>query len=316
MLKCLFTAGFIFMKKILYIGLITLVALLSSWTPTKTFASAISSQKINSIIKIESINELPKIHPQETIVFFDIDDTLLDFPYMLGSRAWRKYITQATTNSDKNWHDILSLFLARHHPLIPVEPKTVQVVNDLQALGYAVCGLTARERDIWYDTPTLGIDSLTINQLKSIDIRFDHSAFEKQYPEFAIHPEYFEGVFFVNTETKGIYLKHLLEKTAQRPQKIIFIDDKLSQVESVAAALNELQIDNECYWYCATEEKALKFNSFIANIQLYYFWMSQGQEILSDENARLLSQQFPDIDEEVYLQAVLKSLTLPAEFGK
>ncbi len=292
-----------------FVIIVTLLLCLSIGKHTLLSATP-TTQTSHSIIKIDSINELSSDHPKETIFLFDIDDTLIDFPYMLGSKAWRKYITQVTKEADKNWHDILSLFLAQKHPMITVEPATAHLVKDLQAQGYAVCGLTARERNLWYATLTEGIDLLTIKQLESVDIQFGNGIFETLYPDLAQDSEYYHGVFFANTDTKGEYLIKILKAASIRPKKIVFVDDKLGQVESVASALTELQIDHECYWYCATDDKAAKFNSFIANIQLYYFWISSGQEMLSDDEAEMIGNQYPGQDDDYYLQKVL----MPSKF--
>ena len=241
------------------------------------------------------------------VVLFDIDDTLIDFPYMIGSKAWRKYLLQATKGSDRNWNDFFTLFLVKNLKVTTMEPATNQLVQDLQNKGYSVCGLTARERKKWYDTPTVDVDILTIEQLKEANIIFDDEAFTKMYPGMAQDSEYFQGVFFADTDLKGDYLKRILENSnaSEKPKKIIFIDDKLNQVESVDSVLNAFKIDHEGYWYCATDEKAKKFNPLIANIQLYYLWISKGKDILSDEEAEIIAKQSPDKDAEYYLRTLL-----------
>lgn len=258
--------------------------------------------------EIRSILEVPKAHPQDTIVFFDIDDTLIDSPYMLGSKGWRAYIVENTKHLDQEWHDMFTLFLARKYPILGVESTTSQLVRELQSRGYAVCGLTARERQIWYDTPTEGVDLLTIQQLEAAGIHFDSDALMLLYPDLMCAPEYFQGVFFADLEIKGEYLKKLFGNTPpdfRLPKKIVFIDDKLKQVDSVSSALSELEIEHECYWYRATDAKAERFNPLIANIQLYYFWISEGQEILSDQEAEVRAQQHPERKADYYLQALL-----------
>ncbi len=97
----------------------------------------------------------------------------------------------------------------------------------------------------------------------------------------------------------------LFKDAPQLPQRVIFIDDKQSQVESVAAVLHQLGIDHECYWYTATDDKARKFDPLIANIQLYYFWTSGAKRVLSDEEALSIAEQYPEKNAEYYLQSVL-----------
>lgn len=54
------------------------------------------------------------------------------------------------------------------------------------------------------------------------------------------------------------------------PVKIIFVDDKLSQVESVDTALTKLGIPHQCYVYLATDKKAKAFDPLITNSTLLF----------------------------------------------
>lgn len=274
---------------------------------TNLFAATIPSNSNHDvhIVKIESLNQIAE--STQAIYLIDLDDTLFDFPYMLGSKAWRKYITSATKEDlTENWHDLFSLFIARNHPLETVEAVTKQFILNLQATGNVVFGLTARERERWYDTPVDGIDRMTISQLKSVGINFNDECLVNAYSWLTNSPEFYEGVFFADLDSKGDYLLKLFKDAPELPKKVIFIDDKLSQVESVAAALSQLGIDHECYWYVATDKKASKFDPLIANIQLYYFWISGGERIISDEEAATIAEQHPERNAEYYLQSLLK----------
>lgn len=261
----------------------------------------------NTMIRIESLAEISDLQPAGTFYFFDIDDTLIDSPYMLGSKAWRKYMSEVTKRETIcNWHDLFSLYVALNHPLNTVESITAPFIKELQEKGYVVFGLTARERKKWYDTPAEDIDLLTANQLRSLGIVFKTDNLDSIY-DYLIHsPEHFQGIFFADIEPKGGYLLKLFKEARKLPRKVIFIDDKQSQVESVAEALDELGIDNECYWYCPTDKKNQDFDPLVANIQLYYFWTSRAEHILSDSMARAIAQKNPDKAAEYYLQHLLE----------
>jgi Protein of unknown function (DUF2608) len=267
-------------------------------------ASSIAASEV-TYTKINSMSEISTSFPNDTIIFFDIDDTLFDSPYMLGSKAWRRYIVQETKNSDQNWHDIFTLFLSRVLKVMTIEPATNQLIENLQKKGYGVCALTSRERNMWYNTPIPSIDLLTIKQLESANIRFDSEAFTNKYRELAKDSEYFGGVFFANTDLKGDYLRRILTNVPH-PKKIVFIDDKLSQVESVASTLSKLGIDHNCYWYCATDDKSSKFNPLIANIQLYYLLISNGCQVISDQEAEIIAKKQPEKDAASYFEAILE----------
>lgn len=265
-------------------------------------------RQVSGIFQIDSLGQISKDHPEQTLFLFDLDDTIFDFPHMLGSKAWRKYIAEATQEIDAsvNWHDIFSYFITQNHPIVSVEEITSNFISNLQQHGHIVCGFTSRERNLWYDTSQPSVDLLTVNQLNSLNIDFDKGELEKRFPDLAKNSEYFQGIFFANIEPKGNFLWHLLNNTALLPQKIVFIDDKPSQVESVSATLDQLGIANECYIYTATNQKAKRFDPLIANIELYYFYLSDGKETLSDQEALQIAQENPDKDAPYYLKAAME----------
>lgn len=263
-------------------------------------------QTVASVSHIHSLAEVQVTHPEKTLFLLDLDDTVFDFPHMLGSRAWRGYIRQAAQKIDnsRNWHDVLSHHLTTNYPVKTVEGMTSQFVKDMQAKDYVVCGFTSRERTAWYDTPQKDVDVMTTDQLNSVGIDFNNNALQNTYPYLALDAEYFSGTFFCNIEPKGNFLTHLFQDAPERPTKVVFIDDKISQVESVATALKALGIPYESYCYGATNAKAAAFNPLFANIQLYHFY--QASEIISDEEAALIAQEHPEKDAEFYLRAVLE----------
>lgn len=258
------------------------------------------------VFHIESLSSINN-QPPKTLFLLDIDDTIFDSFSMLGSKAWRRYIVEATKKIDptENWHDIFSYALAQKHPLRAVEKITSTFVQDLQSKEMIVCGFTSRERKLWYDMFQEGVDVLTVKQLSSVNVNFNNGSLEKHHPDLAKNSEYFNGVFFANIEPKGNYLLHLFKSSSSFPEKVIFIDDKLSQVESVASALAKLGIPHESYLYSATDKKGKIFNPLIANIQLYYFYDSNGEKALSDEQAQLIAVSNPEKDADFYLKEAL-----------
>jgi len=245
------------------------------------------------VISIDSLNQVNLPATTNTLIFFDIDDTLIDSPTMLGSKMWRKHILEALPhNALNNWHDRLSLYLAEHYPITTVEASTSLFIKELQQEGYAVYGLTARERNKWYDTPRSGIDQLTVTQLDAVDINFHQTLI---FPSsIAVHQnsEYFQGVLFANTDLKGDFLKQVFAKATALPENVVFIDDKLSQVESVSETLEALGIKADCYWYRAIEEKSSCFNPLLADIQLYYFM--HLDLLIPDDEASHIAKNKPD----------------------
>ncbi|PJD94454.1 MAG: hypothetical protein CK425_11430 [Parachlamydia sp.] len=256
------------------------------------------------VISIDSLSQVKLPPASQALIFFDIDDTLIDFPTMLGSKMWRKHIVEATSqDTSNNWHDRFSLYLAQHCPVTTVEPSTSSYIKDLQKQGYTIYGLTARERHKWYDTPCPDVDQLTVSQLNSVDIDFNQLSMLPHTEAIIQNSEYFQGTLFANTDLKGDFLKQLFENASSLPEHVVFIDDKLSQVESVSETLEALGIKADCYWYRAIEVKSNSFNSLLADIQLYHL-MHFGL-FLNDEQAAYIAENEPDFP---WLAAVLNNL--------
>lgn len=268
----------------------------------------VSANVTPQVFHIESLSQIRDNQNANTLYLFDLDDTVLDSFSMLGSKAWRRYIVDSAKKHDntENWHDIFTYDFALSYPVQAVENITCSFIKDLQNKKFVVCGLTARERNLWYQTPHNGVDILTVNQLAAVDVHFNNGSLEDKYPELAKDSEYFGGVFFSNLDSKGDFLLHLFETDFPRPEKIVFIDDKLSQVESVANALAKLGILHESYFYTATDKKGKVFDPLIANIQLYYFYESNGEKILSDEDAKMIAASHPEKDADYYLKAAIE----------
>lgn len=265
--------------------------------------------------KIDSLAQILPSEVKPTFYLFDIDETLIDSPYHLGSKTWRRDLRAKTKNlKECNYHDLFTWELAKKWPVHTVEKNTSAFLQELLDQGHLVCCLTARERTFWYDTPTENVDGVTIQQLLSVDIDLDLPLLNRLYPTLAKAPEYYKGVFFADQETKGDYLKTLLKNCPSLPAKVIFLDDKQEQVASVAEALAELGIPYTCYWYCATDKKVPDYDPLLSSIQLYYFWLSGGTEIYSDAEAEEIARKFPHKTAEFYLEAVfnqVKQLTAP-----
>lgn len=277
--------------------------------PVSPIATMPSSPTLSTVQEVQSLHDIPLTFVCNTLVLCDLDDTLFDTPYnhMVGSKKWRAYISEAAKNIDPliNWHDHFSLFLAtQKYPLQTIEATTSHFIRELQQ-DYVVCGLTARERNKWYDLSHKGIDVLTTRQLNAVSIDFNNLKLETTYPALSRDMEYYQGTFFANTDLKGEYLLKLLRETSDIPH-ILFIDDKRGQVESVHAALTQLQIPHTCFLYTASETKAKGFNPLIANIQLHAFYTSGGKQILSDDQAARVAQSNLDKSAEEYLRETIE----------
>ena len=81
-----------------------------------------------TIIESNHMDDIRQYLDQKTLVLFDMDDTLTDSPYFLGSGLWRQYVRQKIPEHEqafgpiipgKNLHDLFSFYIAKKWPVQP-----------------------------------------------------------------------------------------------------------------------------------------------------------------------------------------------------
>lgn len=231
------------------------------------------------IVEIQDINKiLPAIEAQNTLVLIDMDDTLTDSTIMLGTGTWRKSLrdpnskhTETLKKLDllerkEELHDWMTHFVATKVPVKPVENDFPRIVKELQEESVPVFVFTARGKKKWYSTEIQGIDTLTDTQLQQAGYSFQDSILPSEWQN--LDPAiYGNGVLYTSPIKKGVFLKNLLESTGYRPAKIVFIDDKRDQLESVEKAAEELGIPYIGFWYTRADKEHQNFNENITMVQ-------------------------------------------------
>lgn len=277
------------------------------------FSSIFITQFLHAeIYEITQIEDVRPYITERTLCLFDIDDTLIDNPISLGSPPWRSWIKSKVANSSAPFvmYDALTLYIAKNTPYKAMEPTTAKLILDLQQSGTPVFAFTARGRTQWYTTDIEGVDRFTHEQLNHAGIDFKKTQIPQEL--LSLESIYFnDGIIFAQHIKKGDLLKHLFKDLSYFPPLIIFIDDKLDQVQSVEAAVKEAGIPFIGFWYRRSESDRANFNPHAANIQLETLLL--GGEIVTDEEAILMAQlkserdpahDFKQILEEVNLQQI------------
>lgn len=257
----------------------------------------LSSYLQAEIIEVTHIDEIRPYVTQEALCLFDIDDTLICNPFSLGAPQWRSWVKpKLPKHADFVLYDALTLAIAKKAPYIAVEPTTAKLITDLQKEEIAVLGFTARGRSEWYSTTVEGVDRFTKAQLKQAGIDFSQTSeiFNSLNPIY-----YCSGIIFAKHTAKGELFSQLFQELSSFPL-ILFVDDKLENVQSMQAALKD-KIPFVGIWYHRAETA---FDPLVATVQLEY--LLEKSEILNDEQAQALV--LPGRDPEVYLKEIIKQL--------
>jgi hypothetical protein len=215
----------------------------------KKSADAIASSSVAmsahaQIIESNSIEDVKKFIEPETLFILDYDNVLIEGKTDYGFDAWFCAMMNKLADNGLSMADAKAKLLPiyekyqRSAAIQPVEACTSSLIENLKNSGYNVMILTVRSLCL--------IDSV-FKQLKSVNIDIEHEAI----PEAGINStlsklgsKYVNGILFCDGYYKGPALKaFLLGKPELKINKIVFVDDKLKNVESVKVAAQELGLN-------------------------------------------------------------------------
>ncbi|MBN4067431.1 DUF2608 domain-containing protein [Simkania negevensis] len=217
---------------------------------------------------IESVKEY--IDDGDTLVVFDLDQTVFETAQALGGDEWFYHALQREQERGVPFEEALQTILTKytHFQMVvkmqPVESVTSELIKELQEAHTPIISLTTRGYEVIRGT---------MKHLKGMDIDFsvtapscpnciqDHVFMQKE-PIF-----YHKGILFTAGDNKGLVFEQLLTHTHYLPKKVVFINDKLSPLESLGHACQKLGIDFVGLRYGYLDEKMKNFNMELADIQ-------------------------------------------------
>lgn len=204
---------------------------------------------------------------KDTLVIFDIDNTVLEPTTYWGSDQWFYFLidelqeknnfskSAALHSAEQIWNRTQS-----HITTHPVEENTPALIENLQKKGISIMALTARSH---------AIAAITKQQLLNNRVNFAFNA-TKNLGLVSIDDNaiYDEGILFQGEgNDKGKTLIKFLAKFNLRPPKIVFIDDKLKNVENVNKALEEIHgLKHIEFRYGYSDKAVADFNSIKSEI--------------------------------------------------
>lgn len=241
----------------------------------------------SAIHEISNMEEILPYVDAKTWLVFDIDNTLIEAKQMLGSDQWYSHQVMEMQKipqeqKERRAHELRALFKKVQviADMQPVEAITPQLLEDLQKRGNTLMALTAR-----YPKTLV---SITMKHLKESKIDFKKTAPHQEKIDFYLQDpvKYRSGVLFVGDNNKGKAFVAFLKRSAVKPEKIIFVDDKQKHVENMGQALEELNINYEGFRYSHADEKVNNFDPKIADLQKNFL-----QQVLSDSDARAILEK-------------------------
>ncbi len=254
-------------------------------------------QEIDSFKEVNTI--LENVDPQ-TLVIFDIDDTLLA-PENIQFQSWflnsekgnlfEKKVTEYV-DTKKNPREHFKKLVAkemRDSQNIIIEPFIADIIKDLENRKIKTVALTS------VNTGSMGGDIIPslpqwrYEKLKNKRIDFSPSfgdqeiVFEHMTSKAERHPVFYKGILLTDTFSKGAVLGAFLDRVNWKPRKVIFFDDKLKLLTSVQEEMKKRNIPFQGYVYKGAQHLPHEINDEILEIQLQH--LKDHDEFLNDKDA-------------------------------
>lgn len=248
-------------------------------------AAVVSLSSQAAIFEIKNMRDAVEGVGKNTLVVFDIDNTILQTAQTLGSVQWADWYQrelvkqglpsdQAGELSTREWVRINRVSKSQL-----VEAVTPNIIRNLQLRGIRVLALTARPVSFVLQTQ---------RDLPQFGIHFGQSwpkgtRFQSPFQGAA----YASGVLFAGqTNSKGAVIREFLRQNNLRPTAIRFVDDKRKYVDSVDQAMQAAGIPYVGYRYGGADVRVNSFSPSLAAFTHSYF--KRMGIILSDAQARRL----------------------------
>ena len=234
-------------------------------------------------ITSKDITEINKHIDKDTLVVFDLDNTLIKNTQTLGSDEWFYHHLQrmkadghTPANSLAKTVELYNKIQSRSKAVL-VEPVASKIVAKIQKDTPNVIALTSR---------SYILKDATISQLNSVNINFNkgigkHKFFSATPPLDSV--KFYHGIGFTEDKDKGRCLKDMLEQENLIFSKIVFIDDKIKNVKSLEKMANASNIEYVGIHYTYVNPKMKGLDLEVAAIQEELM-----ESIISDEEAKIL----------------------------
>ena len=246
------------------------------------FTAVVASKNLPAeILESSDISLALVLARPESLLVFDLDNTLIEPVQLLGSDQWVGHQLETLVKKGCSMQEALAevlpswLSILKKTEMRVVDPVIPSLMNHLRQRKISCLGLTKRDPDAVCST---------IEQLQKLNIHFFPCKNRKLLEEFPGGARYKEGVLFTGRgEDKGHCLLAYLKQFRTLPSHIIAIDDKIAHLKSIERASQSLGIPFIGIRYSITDERVKNFDPHIAEIQWNYF-----HKILSDEEAKKL----------------------------
>lgn len=239
-------------------------------------------------------------NPKSTLIVFDIDMVLIK----PTDQVYLKYVNHSSKefliniakdlkarHSSEEVEDLLSI-IVESKPIAAATPNTVSIFHNIKAHGYQILGLTKCK------TGKYGVldsrEETRIEELEKINLHFSNTFPDIEANHFIeFLPEDIQsklpcaknGIIFTNKIDKSIVLESYFKFAKINPEKIIFIDDKMDNIQSLEkfCKINDIEYIGFHYNVVRDEADKVVFDKRLAKFK--FLVLEHTKSWLSDEQA-------------------------------
>ncbi len=236
-----------------------------------------------STLEIKSMGQVLPLITANTLVIFDLDNTIMEPTQTLGSDQWgmneiQRFLKAGLPEREAKDQGVGRFAQVQMRTSVQaVEAMTPKLIHYLQKNKIQVMGLTARP---------LSLTLRSAQQLQSLGVDLAATAPVFNGALVSADPSaYFRGILLVGPHNnKGTVLMNFLRLSQVKADRIVFIDDKLSNVQNVETALNGQKLPHVGLRYGAADTKVASFNAAIGDIEWKVF--TQTGRVIRDQQAQ------------------------------
>lgn len=239
------------------------------------FSGGLTATEIYTIQRIAEIAE--HIDPdKQVMVVFDIDNTLLHPTTDLGSDQWVAALVGERIKQGLDYKEALKQVL----PLYVHVAQRISIITTEVGLGCCVDNINQQ----CHYTMCLTARSVELAE-RVIQDFIDHNLTFKapvhyEAPVFLPHPNHYRGgIIFCDGSHKGETLLAFFDLVGCKPDLVIFVDDKESNVKAVAEALEQRGIACRGLRYGGCDERVQNFDKELTRLELKDFLAQHPFEV-------------------------------------
>ena len=202
----------------------------------------------------------------DTLIIFDIDNTIAHPTEELSSDEWFCHIVNKKMAEGHDY--ITSIYYAL--PVTYYAQFNVSLNYTESLVPHLIAGLIDHHIPVMaLTTRSLFVAERTLEQLEEINVQFliPHISQEDLVLPL-LHPCFYSrSILFASNNDKGEALMALLKHMNYYPKNIVFIDDKIKYIESVAKAVEPYNISFVGIRYSGCDDRVKNFNPTRAHNQ-------------------------------------------------